>query len=747
MASRYWVVSLPVQSSTSSLWSRLQEAISKHSFDTPLYRFNIPDLRVGTLDSLLSLSDDLLKSNSFVEGVSHKIRRQIEELERVSGVESSALTVDGVPVDSYLTRFVWDEAKYPTMSPLREIVDSIHVQVAKIEDDLKPNLIEAWEELQDIQTLACEQKDRIIWRPDSRGLFSISSAWELIRPQHIGVSWHHITWSAGHIPRHAFILWMAIREALLTRDKLTRWGTVGNDICLLCNSASESHDHLFSQCPYAEFVWRSLSDLCQICVISFASWHAMVHCTLLRSIIADLAGKFDGLPKEVRDNARNRRMSEIWHLKLSWESTRIHWVSWIPLDHGNIKMNTDGAVAKSYVGYGCIFRRLGSKVMHALAGKRATGSVLEMELLAVRRGLEVAYEMGYMRIQIDSDSLWGVKCIQNAYPRPGKLWGPLNEIEKLRASMEVAEIRHIFRKGNRAVDALAKTISSLKLSFFCLVLYIEILIIEIILLLSHSSQVRVAEYSNVRSQLNAINRKQSGSLAVRDLSDLVKPEDIIMSEHLVTLLAVIPKYSQKDWLSSYETLTTYVVRILMVVLTDCYTAAELTFTQVPRSSKKLHEDNEYALYTVTLFLRVADNFKTSARERGFQIRDFEYSPEAQETRIQELERLMQDQETLRSSLLQWCYTSYGEVFSSWMHFCAVRVFTESILRYGLPPSFLAAVLAPSLKSEKKVHSILEGLCDTRNSAYWKSEDEIGGMAGLGVDVDAHPYVFFMINLI
>jgi V-type H+-transporting ATPase subunit C len=39
-----------------------------------------------------------------VEGVSHKIRRQIEELERVSGVESGALTVDGVPIDSYLTR-------------------------------------------------------------------------------------------------------------------------------------------------------------------------------------------------------------------------------------------------------------------------------------------------------------------------------------------------------------------------------------------------------------------------------------------------------------------------------------------------------------------------------------------------------------------------------------------------------------------------------------------------------------------
>jgi V-type H+-transporting ATPase subunit C len=377
MTSRYWVVSLPVKDSATTLWNGLQEQISKHSFDTPVYRFNIPNLRVGTLDSLLALGDDLLKSNSFVEGVSQKIRRQIEELERISAVESTALTVDGVPVDSYLTRFVWDEAKYPTMSPLKEVVGNIQSQVAKIEDDLK---------------------------------------------------------------------------------------------------------------------------------------------------------------------------------------------------------------------------------------------------------------------------------------------------------------------------------------------------------------VRVAEYNNIRGQLNAINRKQSGSLAVRDLSSLVKPDDIVASEHLVTLLAVVPKYSQKDWLACYETLTEYVV---------------------PRSSKKLFEDNEYALYTVTLFTRVADNFRISARDKGYQVRDFEHSVEAQETRKQELEKLVQDQESLRSSLLQWCYTSYGEVFSSWMHFCAVRVFAESIMRYGLPPTFLACVLSPAVKSEKKVRSILERMCDSTNSLYWKSEEDAGvggAMAGLAGDSETHPYVSFTINL-
>ena len=36
-----------------------------------------------------------------------------------------------------MLRFVWDEAKYPTMSPLKEVVENIQSQVAKIEDDLK----------------------------------------------------------------------------------------------------------------------------------------------------------------------------------------------------------------------------------------------------------------------------------------------------------------------------------------------------------------------------------------------------------------------------------------------------------------------------------------------------------------------------------------------------------------------------------------------------------------------------------
>ncbi|KAF9605305.1 hypothetical protein IFM89_015921 [Coptis chinensis] len=50
-----------------------------------------------------------------------------------------------------------------------------------------------------------------------------------------------------------------------------------------------------------------------------------------------------------------------------------------------------------------------------------------------------------------------------------------------------------------------------------------------------------------------------GDEAVQDLSNIVKPEDIVTSEQLVTLLALFPSIHRTGCQLSYETLTTYVI--------------------------------------------------------------------------------------------------------------------------------------------------------------------------------------------
>ncbi|XP_065629159.1 V-type proton ATPase subunit C-like [Quercus suber] len=59
------------------------------------------------------------------------------QIHRVGTIASKSCIYSHFYLSKPLIRFVWDEAKYPTMSPLRETVDSIHSQVSKIEDDLK----------------------------------------------------------------------------------------------------------------------------------------------------------------------------------------------------------------------------------------------------------------------------------------------------------------------------------------------------------------------------------------------------------------------------------------------------------------------------------------------------------------------------------------------------------------------------------------------------------------------------------
>jgi hypothetical protein len=71
-------------------------------------------------------------------------------------------------------------------------------------------------------------------------------------------------------------------------------------------------------------------------------------------------------------------------------------------------------------------------------------------------------------------------------------------------------------------------------------------------------------------RLNLVGRRNS--LLVRNLSSLVQAEDIVSSEHLTTLLVVVSKFQQKDWMAKYERLSTFVVSVVAIVMQQeiCY---------------------------------------------------------------------------------------------------------------------------------------------------------------------------------
>lgn len=132
----FWLVSLPLLGGRRDrTWEALQEKTSHGQQLSSNAKLDVPDLRVGTLDTLMSLSDDLHKVNTAVEAIVSKIRRTITDITGPEAIHT--LKVEHLPVDQYLTRFKWDEAKFPVRRPLKENVEKIGEVMSHIEDELK----------------------------------------------------------------------------------------------------------------------------------------------------------------------------------------------------------------------------------------------------------------------------------------------------------------------------------------------------------------------------------------------------------------------------------------------------------------------------------------------------------------------------------------------------------------------------------------------------------------------------------
>lgn len=239
-------------------------------------------------------------------------------------------------------------------------------------------------------------------------------------------------------------------------------------------------------------------------------------------------------------------------------------------------------------------------------------------------------------------------------------------------------------------------------------------------------KIKHSAYTAVKGTLQSIERKQTGSLLVRNLADIVKKEHFVLgSEYLSTLLVVVPKALYNDWRNNYERLSGYIV---------------------PRSSILIKEDQDHGLFTVTVFNKVIDEFKQHARENKFIVRDFNYDEEEIKAGKNEVEKLESDKKRQLALLLRWLKVNFSEAFSAWIHVKALRIFVESVLRYGLPVNFLAVIIQPNKKSVKRLRDALNQLYSHLDTSLSSNEpmDDIPGL-NFGQN-EYYPYVYFKINL-
>lgn len=143
------------------------------------------------------------------------------------------------------------------------------------------------------------------------------------------------------------------------------------------------------------------------------------------------------------------------------------------------------------------------------------------------------------------------------------------------------------------------------------------------------------------------------------------------SEYLETHLLAVPKSLVKDYYKTYESLCAMVV---------------------PRSSVEIESDSEFTLFAVTTFKKYSAEFLHKSREKRWTPRDFKYQEGGREEERKEVEKLEKEERKLWGEALRLGRTGYSDSAATWVHAMALRVFVETILRYGLPAEFACGLI-------------------------------------------------------
>jgi V-type H+-transporting ATPase subunit C len=200
----YWLSSLPLDSvdpSPEATWIQLQNVTQRNNYSENS-AFALPTLKVGTLDSLLSLSDELAKVNAAVESTVNKLRRQLYDVAE-DDEDIAEITVEGVRPEAYLRNWKWDEAKFPSKRPPKDTVSAIMDTVQKLDEDLKLKATEFAQLKQQLQALLRKSQGSLAVRDVS-----------MIVPDGLLVSTENMKTMVSVVPRTSVEDWARSYETL-----------------------------------------------------------------------------------------------------------------------------------------------------------------------------------------------------------------------------------------------------------------------------------------------------------------------------------------------------------------------------------------------------------------------------------------------------------------------------------------------------------------------------------------------------
>lgn len=273
---------------------------------------------------------------------------------------------------------------------------------------------------------------------------------------------------------------------------------------------------------------------------------------------------------------------------------------------------------------------------------------------------------------------------------------------------------------------------------------------------------KFSQYNQTKTSLASLQRSQTGNLSQKSLNAVVNPDTLLkpeQSEYLQQHLIAVPTSFVKDFLKTYESISPMVV---------------------PRSAQILAKDDEFQLYVVTTFKKHAAEFVHACREHRWTPREMKFTDGGRDAEAAELHKLEKEERKTWGEALRLGRTGYSDAVMCWIHVLTLRVFVETVLRYGLPLAYVCGLIkvcpprancfssrfcsmlthpqtTPKLAKKAKTaldnrFSDLGGNAVSRDKKGRPKQDdssmqqELAG-AGLGGDQGFEPYVFYEFEIV
>ncbi|KAF7827992.1 LINE-type retrotransposon LIb DNA [Senna tora] len=326
--------------------------------------------------------------------------------------------------------------------------------------------------------------DAPFWKHDSNGEFTINNAYHVIsnlnkEPRAL---WELI-WKANTTQRNKMFLWKFSHEKLPTRSRLATWSNVSY-LCPCCKNCRETNIHIIRDCRRSATIWNSFVNpnlralFYLLPTKEWVEWNLerkTTFCGISWSIIFPIGCNllWNWRNKLCEDNSFNmpkepqrvilhhaRAYVQAWMLKEAGRAFNKGKEStvWIKPSQEWTKINTDGALCRltKMAGCGGIFRDAQGRWILGFIANIGISSVIGAELWGIYHGLNTAWEKGYKKIIIESDSKMAVQRISscrkdnvNEHPITGQIR------ELIRKDWEV-QLKTIPRSANGCADTLAK---------------------------------------------------------------------------------------------------------------------------------------------------------------------------------------------------------------------------------------------------------------------------------------------------